>query len=119
MTDLAKLIEAVDAGSLDFGPIIRTSDLEELQDVVGENCTHAFMLAYSGSVDAALALKAELLGDNLVVEIHEIPAECWSVYICPNCGGSSGPPFYSEDSNFLGRALLLATLKAYQWEKEQ
>ena len=112
MTDLTKLIERVEAGDIPskFDPVFERALYREGEDMVTR--VYVASQAYNGSVDAALALKAELVPEWLVENISEFEG-VWLVKLPYRYGGH-----LIEDPS-LARALLLAILKAYKWEQEQ
>lgn len=104
MTDLDKLIEAVEGGS------IAKSDLDAFIPSLGLNsdCNNA-LDAYRGSLDAAKALHEALL-PGFRFRIDDFRAEIWY--------GPAGP-FIGESQVNPARAWLLAILKAYREETQK
>lgn len=105
MTDLAKLIDA-----LNFGELL-SDDLDMLREIIPIDDWSVFVKAYEGSMDAAIAFNDKLLGARWGFEVRKgfakvLHLKSWEKDI---------PVFNSVTS----RALLIVTLKAYEWEKEQ
>lgn len=119
MTDLAKLIEAVEEGNLvDYNPEFDSRLLVAFDDLT-DRCA-LVELAFGGSIDAALDLMAELLGDRWILfNMHQYAKQgSWRVILRKfRFLGSFDDQW--ADNKSPARAILLATLKAYQWEQEQ
>lgn len=109
MTDLDKLIDAVEGGKYDqdgtrparFNALC--SDWEAARGAYSNPNYKTAWLAYCGSLDAAKALHDALL-----------PGWDWGVYADKSCWLGSMDIDFSEKSTCPARAWLLAILKAYR-----
>jgi len=109
MTDLAKLIEAVEEGSIDFNEFLPRDNFDMMRKAMPIDDWGVFVKAYEGSVDAAIALMAELLGDR------------WGFVIREGFAKVQHPKTWRKDiaifDSITSRALLTATLKALEWDQ--
>lgn len=120
MTDLDKLIEAVEAGDdaafRRFNRSVFSTPCQSLDfQLREENCRHAF----KGSLDAAKALNDALLPNWTVVNIGQtgLQTPVWAVWIAST---SYLEDFLSADgrADNLARAWLIAILKGYRTTQE-
>ena len=132
MTNLDKLIEAVEAGELDIPdgaahlPYV-TAFFDRWRAVYSGDAVATDIIAwsaYTGSLDAALALKEAVLPNTAIYILSQWPGENAEVELWGTHEGSDGERWHRfEDGKFEAeattpaRALLLATLKALK-EKE-
>jgi hypothetical protein len=113
MTELDKLIEAVEAGTfMPEGQARYPKDFPELLDAPQ---ARAVAHAYLGSLDAAKALHEALL-PGWVTRHHQAAEDRWHFYVKPHISDAETPLRHRE---FMGignpaRAWLLATLKAFR-----
>lgn len=118
MTNIDKLISAINDGTLIGENLMVSRDVSEaMEDVAGESWGDVCS-AYEGSLDAAKYLHEALLPDWRVKGIHQFEAKQWYVVIFRQMG-SMWPKWepYPETqavNDIAARAWLLAILSAYK-----
>lgn len=107
MTDLDKLIEAVEGG---------TATAPQIHDALGRNALHAIS-AFNGSLDAAKALHDALV-PNLIAKITVGGVGC-KYHHCTLEDWDSGEDTHADNQPDPARAWLIAILRAYREETEK